>query len=74
MSESSDAAELADLETILSQLRVDVEVSSQKCVAESLGISPQYLSDILKGRREPGKSVLAAMGYDRIVFYRKVVK
>ena len=48
--------------------------ASQKAAAAALGISPQYLNDILRCRREPGKKVLAALGYERLVFYRKYKK
>jgi transcriptional regulator with XRE-family HTH domain len=51
-------------------LRLAVERNgSQKVVASRLGISPQYLNDILRGRREPGEKVLKALGYRREVRY-----
>jgi len=40
--------------------------------ARLLGVSPQYLCDILAGRREPGRKILEPLGYQRIVEYRKV--
>ena len=37
-------------------------------------ISAQYIADVLNGRRDPGKKVLAALGYEKIVLYRKIDK
>jgi transcriptional regulator with XRE-family HTH domain len=35
--------------------------------AEEIGISPMYLSDIYKGRREPGWKALAHIGLEKVV-------
>ena len=35
------------------------------------GVAPSALSDVLNGRRDPGKSILNALGYERVVLYRK---
>jgi DNA-binding transcriptional regulator YdaS (Cro superfamily) len=48
------------------------KLGSQSALARSLGISPAYLSDVLNGRREPGKSVLASLGLVACVEYRKL--
>lgn len=45
---------------------------SQTKLAKNLGVSPQYLHDVLSFRREPGKKILGAMGFERVVLYRKV--
>ena len=45
---------------------------SQKEVAKTLRISEQYLSDVLKSRREPGSAILIALGLERRVTFRKV--
>lgn len=37
-------------------------------------VSAAYVSDILQGRRDPGKKVTDALGIKRIVEYRKVGK
>lgn len=42
---------------------------SQKAAARKLGISPQYLNDIINYRREPGHKLLAALGLERLVLY-----
>lgn len=43
--------------------------TTQAAVARQLGISKQYLCDILAGRREPGPLVLDAMDLERRVAY-----
>ncbi len=40
--------------------------------AQRIGIHQSYLSDVLNGRRDPGKSILKALGYERVVLYRRV--
>ena len=45
---------------------------SQKKLAEVIGVSPQYLGDILAGRREPGEKLLAGCGFRRIVTYERI--
>jgi transcriptional regulator with XRE-family HTH domain len=37
--------------------------------AASLGISPQYLSDVYNGRRPPGESITAALNAEKSVVY-----
>lgn len=36
---------------------------TQREMAAQLGVSQQYLSDVLKGRREPGPKLAEAMGF-----------
>lgn len=45
---------------------------SQKAVAEKLHVSPQYLNDVLKGKRQPGPAFTDALGYERIVKYKEI--
>lgn len=33
-------------------------------------VSTAYLSDVLNGRREPGKKILDALGLEAVTFYR----
>lgn len=42
----------------------------QKEFAAKLGITPQFLNDILHGHRNPGPIVLKALGVEEIVLYR----
>lgn len=59
-----------------------VESGGQSAFARNAGISRQYLSDILRKRREPGAIVANAVGYqkrfkyllgDRIMDYRQLI-
>lgn len=47
------------------------EAGSQVALAAKWGVSVQYIRDVLSGYRDPGKSILAALGYERVVLYRK---
>lgn len=47
---------------------------NQKCVADRLGISPQYLGDILSGKRRPGRKVLRALGLVHVDMYEEAPK
>mgnify|MGYP001563261796 CR=1 FL=1 len=40
-----------------------------RALAEKLGISPQYLSDVRRGRQAPGPKLLMALGLVRTVTY-----
>ena len=42
---------------------------SQKALAEALGVTPAFLSDVLHGKREPGPTMLRALGLRRVVVY-----
>lgn len=42
---------------------------SQKALAAQLGVSPQYLGDVLNGKREPGESILEALGLRKVACY-----
>ena len=44
---------------------------NQGAWAETHKIAASYLSDVLNGRRDPGKSILKALGYERVVLYRR---
>ena len=44
---------------------------SQKDFAQRHGLSEQYLSDVLRSRREPGQKILDALGLERVVRYRE---
>jgi Helix-turn-helix. len=47
-------------------------MGSQKDLAKDIGISPQYLHDILTGRREPGEKVCEYLGVERTVIYKVI--
>ena len=49
------------------------EVGSQRNYAKKIGVSPMFVCDVLKGRRDPGDKMLKAMGFERsIQITRKV--
>jgi len=43
---------------------------SQRIWAQANGLSRQYVTDILKGRRPVTDTVANALGYERVVMYR----
>lgn len=47
------------------------EAGGQRKWAETYGLSPSYVSNVLHARCEPGKAVLDALGLARVVMYRK---
>lgn len=49
-------------------------VGSQKQAARELGISPQYLNDIIGYRREVSDNVAFRMGYERRVRFVRLPK
>ena len=61
----------AAMKNPLLELRHLLESRSQVDVAKQLGISTQYLSDILHDRRQLGKKILDGMGLERVVTYRR---
>jgi hypothetical protein len=42
---------------------------SQRAYATRVGISPQFLSDVLMARSEPSAAILADLGLQRVVRY-----
>ena len=56
---------------VISILRKRCSGKRQKDVAHELGISEQYLSDVLNERTEPGAKILAPLGIERVVTYRR---
>lgn len=60
------------MENPIEILRSLVANKTQAQVAEDLGVSPQYLSDVMKARRSPGKKLLDGMGIEKIVSYRRL--
>ena len=54
--------------------RLVKEAGSQRALAKKYGISPMFLCDVLKERRDPGEKFLAAMGFKREVVVRRDVK
>ncbi len=57
----------ADLVELLRQRAK--RAGSQQALAEALGVTPAYLSDVLGGRREPGPKILEVLRLRRQVVY-----
>lgn len=60
---------LAQLVKVIAAQRNQWETGA--AYAQYLGVSPSYLSDVLKGTREPGRKFLEALGFERRVTYHK---
>lgn len=58
------------LRDVLHRLHSLIGDGTQKAAAEKLGVSQQYLSDVLNESREPGPLILAGLGIERVVTYR----
>ena len=56
---------------LIALLRQQAPHGQQEAWARANGVKPPVLSDVLNGRRDPGKSILKALGYERVVLYRK---
>lgn len=49
------------------------DAGSQKAFAEQAKISESYLSDVLRDRRGIGDRIAEALGFERVVTYRRKV-
>jgi hypothetical protein len=47
-------------------------MSTHKALAKKIGISPQFLCDILAGKRLPGKKVCNFLKVEPILVYREI--
>lgn len=45
--------------------------STAKQVAEDIGVSASYLSEVIRGSRDPGPKILDALGLEKVVTYRR---
>jgi DNA-binding transcriptional regulator YdaS (Cro superfamily) len=60
------------LQDLLNELgEIIAQFPSQKTAAKKLGVSPQYLNDVVQKRREPGPKLLKAMKLRRVESYEK---
>jgi predicted transcriptional regulator len=57
---------------IVQLLRNAVKMRSQREVADDLGLSPAFVCDVLKGRREVTERLARKMGYRKVVEFEKV--
>ena len=57
-------------EQVMARLRAKCEViGGQNKWAAKYGISSQYISDVLRGRREPGEAILKSLKLKKVVTY-----
>jgi DNA-binding transcriptional regulator YdaS (Cro superfamily) len=45
------------------------EAGGQRAFAAAAGVSPQYVNDVMRERRDLGDSILRALGLKRVVTY-----
>lgn len=53
-------------------LRERLRNQTQVDLAKTLGVTPQYLSDVLRGKREAGRKILTALGLQRVITWSKI--
>lgn len=59
-------------DTVLKILRRRiVELGSQTALAAELRVSDAYLSDVLRGRKEPGAKILEPLGLEKVINYQQ---
>ena len=64
--------DLLDTASLMGLVREAVrKCGSQKDFAAMCGVSAAYVSDVLNQKRAPSDTILAAIGYEKIVRYRK---
>jgi transcriptional regulator with XRE-family HTH domain len=56
----------------IAMLKAKLRTNTQQGLAKELGLSPQFLSDIVTGRRPPSIKLLEALGLERVVTYRRI--
>jgi hypothetical protein len=66
--------ELTDTEVRGRLRRACEDAGSQKLWAEWHGLSQAYVSDVIRGKADPGEGILRALQLERIVRYREVQK
>ncbi len=52
--------------------RTTKTAGGQKAWAQQVGISPAFVSDVLRGRRDLGERIPAALGLRRVVRYERI--
>jgi transcriptional regulator with XRE-family HTH domain len=64
------AVKRMNLDQFLEFLKKQQGEQTAQQFATRLGVSPQYLSDVYKGRRPPGESITAALKVEKAVVYK----
>lgn len=60
-------------EQFINYLKEQVTIhGSQKAMAAHYGIGQAFLSEVLRGRREPGDKIPAALGFRKVISYEVI--
>lgn len=59
---------ITDILTVLAKAVGKAGSQAQWCAEHK--VSTAYLSDVLNGRRDPGKKILDALGFEPVTLYR----
>ncbi len=63
---------MIDRDHLIELIRLAITVAgNQRKLAHQWDVSPSYITDLLGGMRDPGPKILDALGYERVVLYRK---
>jgi DNA-binding transcriptional regulator YdaS (Cro superfamily) len=63
---------MSGLAAVFAELRKAIRAAGgQSAWAAEHGLSASYVSDVLNARREPGPAILAAIGFERRLIYRR---
>jgi DNA-binding transcriptional regulator YdaS (Cro superfamily) len=63
---------MIDRNALITLIRLAISVAgNQRKLAHEWSVSESYISDVLCGTREPGKKILEALGYERVVRYQR---
>jgi plasmid maintenance system antidote protein VapI len=69
----TDTRAMHSIETVLRELERKVAASgTQRRYAAQIGVSQQYLCDVLRGRRGVSAELAQKLGYERLEVFRKV--
>lgn len=48
------------------------EAGTQRAAAESLNITPQHISDLMRGRRDISENIAKQLGYTRMIIFQQI--
>jgi plasmid maintenance system antidote protein VapI len=58
----------------MKELKRRVKCANQREVALALGVTPQFINDVLRGRRDMSENLAKGLGYIKVINYVKVVR
>ena len=61
-------------ERLLAELRSETSEAGLRATATRLQFTPQFILDVVKGRRQLSSRLAEAMGYRRVVLYERLTK